>query len=268
MSISLEDLSFAYGRQPVLREITAQARPGRITALIGPNAAGKSTLLRCAVGALKPDSGQALIDGRSAQTLRGRALARRVAYVSQRSVVAAAFTVREVVELGRYALPRDVRRVEEALRVMKLDDLADRPYPALSVGQQQRVALARAMAQLEPDGRLVLDEPTAAMDLRHASDCFSILRRLADGGTTVLMAMHDITAAGAVADDVWLLDAGQLVAAGDAGTVLKADLLQGVFGIEFQWFDRPGRRPMLLADTGPDRRNRRESAGQVTAPPT
>ena len=254
MTIALRDLSFAYGRLPVLHRISAEAAPGRITALLGPNAAGKSTLLRCAIGALKPDSGEALIDGRSAASLRGRALAQRIAYVPQRSIVAAAFTVREVVELGRYALPRDERRVEAALDRMELRDLAKRPYPALSVGQQQRVALARAIAQLEPEERLVLDEPSAAMDLRHARDCFSILRELADAGTTVLLAMHDLTAAATIADDVWLLDAGKVAAAGDVAEVMEVHRLQEVFGVGFKWIREAGRR-VLLAETGPNGRS-------------
>ena len=144
----------------------------------------------------------------------------------QRSTVSAAFTVREVVELGRFALPPSRRRVDQALADLDLQEGADRPYPALSVGQQQRVTLARAVAQLASDGHLVLDEPTSAMDLRHVRDTMKLLRRLADGGATVLVALHD-----------------------RARDVLGLERLHEVFGVGFEWISRPGTEPILYAHT-------------------
>jgi iron complex transport system ATP-binding protein len=258
VSVTLRDLAFSYGALPVLRGVTAEARPGRITALLGPNAAGKSTLLRCAIGALRPDGGAALVDGRDAASLRGAALARRVAYVAQRPVVSAAFTVRDVVALGRFALPADPGRVDAALGRLQLESVADRPFPALSVGQQQRVALARAVAQLEPGATLVLDEPASAMDLAHARDCFGLLRALADEGTTVLVALHDVGAAAAVADDAWILapegaPPSRLVAAGPVDEVMQVEVLERVFGVDFEWITRPGGGRELLALARPPR---------------
>jgi iron complex transport system ATP-binding protein len=234
----------------VLQQVSAQAAPGRITALLGPNAVGKSTLLRCVIGALRPTAGEVLLDGQPAHRLRGRRIARRIAYVPQRSIVSAAFTVREVVRLGRYALEVDEKRIDDAMAQLELSEVAKRPYPALSVGQQQRVALARAVAQLAARGLLILDEPTAAMDLRHAHNCFSLLRRLADEGVTVLMAMHDISAAATIADDAWLLAGGppgRLVAGGTVAEVMQPDRLEDVFGLGFEWLQRPGGTRVLLA---------------------
>jgi iron complex transport system ATP-binding protein len=251
VTVELRDLAFAYGRATVLDGVTASARAGAVTAVIGPNAAGKSTLLRCATGALRPRRGTVRIDGRPPHHLRGQALAASVAYVAQRPLVSAAFTVREVVELGRYALPPSRRRVEEAIERLALSDLADRPYPALSVGQQQRVALARAVAQVEPGACLVLDEPTAAMDLRHAADAFSLLRELSGRGATVILALHDLPSAMHVAEDAWLLDGGRLVAAGPAASVCTADALGRVFGVPFHAWTGLGGRAILLPDPAP-----------------
>ncbi len=246
MSLAARGLGHRYGSIEALRDVSVTATPGRITAVIGPNAAGKSTLLRCLIGALRPSSGEALIDGEIAHRMSTKRLAQRVAYVSQRPVVAAAFTVRQVVELGRYALPASRARTEAAIAELDLTDIADRPFPALSVGQQQRATLARAMAQLADDGHLVLDEPTSAMDLRHAADSMAVLRRAADGGVSVVMALHDLTTAGLVADDCWLLAGGRLVAAGPTGEALDIGRLRDVFGLEFEWIKRPDGPPILV----------------------
>jgi len=252
--VQIEQLDFSYSRLPVLKTIHAHARPGRITAILDPNASGKSTLLKCVIGSLKPQRGCALIDGMPAHTLTARQLAARTAYVPQRSTVSAAFTVRQVVELGRYSLAPDANAVERALGRLDLGDIADRPYPALSVGQQQRVTLGRALAQLGPHGNLVLDEPTSAMDLRHVASCMSLLREIADGGATVLLAMHDLSLAASIADDVWLLDGGRLVASGSASDVLTIENLQRTFGVRFEWIDLPD-GPRLLAGTAAFRPN-------------
>ncbi|MCI0675889.1 MAG: ATP-binding cassette domain-containing protein, partial [Phycisphaerales bacterium] len=230
------------------RSIAVEARPGRITAILGPNAAGKSTLLRCMIGALRAERGRVLIDGVPAHRLRATMLARRVAYVPQRPTVSAAFTVRQVVELGRYALAANAARVQEAIERLDLAGVADRPYPELSAGQQQRVALARVVAQLESDGHLLLDEPTSAMDLRHIALTMRLLRELASGGATVVVAMHDISLAAAISQDVWLLDGGRVVAAGEASSVLEIDRLRSVFGVDFQWLDDGHGAARLLAD--------------------
>jgi iron complex transport system ATP-binding protein len=252
VSVVVRNLSFAYGRLPVLADVDAEARPGRITAVLGRNAVGKSTLLRCVIGLLRPEEGEVLLRGRPAHRLRARELAALAAYVPQRSIVSAAFTVREVVRLGRYALGRSEKRVEAAIAAMELHAVAERLYPALSVGQQQRVALARALAQLPERGLLILDEPTSAMDMRHARNAFSVLRRLADDGATVLIAMHDLSAAASIADDAWLLEAGmpgRLAAAGLLERVMREDRLERVFGVGFEWTRRADGSRVLLPET-------------------
>lgn len=248
MSLVIENLRFFYARREVLSDLSMHAVSGRITALLGPNAAGKSTLLRCIIGSLRPTRGTVMIDGIVSHRMRVRDLATRLAYVPQRSLVSAAFTVREIIELGRYALPTDAKKVEHAVERLDLEELVDRPYPELSVGQQQRVMLARALAQLSPAGHLLLDEPLSAMDLRYVQHTMSLLRELADGGATVLIAMHDISLAAALADEVWLLDDGRLVASGEVGQVLSLDRLKAVFGVDFRWIEDGRGRQSLLAE--------------------
>jgi iron complex transport system ATP-binding protein len=243
VTVEVRSLTYRFRDLVALSDVSASAEPGRITAIVGPNAAGKSTLLRCMLGTLRPLGGEAVVDGRPAHRLSARQAARRIAYVPQRSSVAAAFVVRDVVELGRYALPADASRVDEALTRMELVDLVDRPYTALSVGQQQRVTLARALAQLEPDGNLLLDEPLSAMDLAHARHAMQVLREVADAGATVVIVLHDLPLAAAFADDAWLLREAMLVARGTVAEVLTAELLADVFGVPFDSAGRPRMAP-------------------------
>ena len=247
MKLRIDKLSHRYGSLQTLRDISVQAEPGKITAVIGPNAAGKSTLLKCVIGSERSSTGKVLIEETPVAHLSPRELARRVAYVPQRSTVAAAFTVRDVVELGRYALPRNTTRVDEVLEKLDLLELAQRPYPALSVGQQQRVTLARALSQVADDGIMVLDEPTSAMDLHHIQQCLKVLRQLADQGVTILLVMHDISLAAQVADAVWLLENGHLVAEGSIETVLQPDRLRSIFQVPFEWIKEGSDRRRLIA---------------------
>lgn len=248
MTLSINNLHFAYETEPVLRGITANAEPGRIIALIGPNASGKSTLLKCAIGQLTPSNGSVQLDGRATHRTPPRRLAQRMAYVTQRSTVAASFTVRQVVALGRFALPPRPDRIDDALQRLDIADLAHRPYPALSVGQQQRVMVARAVAQLKPDGILALDEPTSAMDLAHVRLTADLLRELASAGATVIWAVHDVSLAARVATDAWLLDEGRLVDHGPICDVMNVEQLARVFGVDFEWMNRPDGAPVLIAD--------------------
>jgi len=249
VSIELQQLSVQFGAINALRAVSASIQPGRVTVIIGPNAAGKSTLLRCMLGAQDPTTGAVLLDGRPVHRMRPRHVAARIAYVAQRSAVSAAFTAHEVVALGRYALPPDEQRVRQAMQRMDIAELADRIVPTLSAGQQQRVAVARALAQLEPDGVLLLDEPTSAMDLKHALRCIEFARSLADDGGTVILSLHDLALAAAAADDILMLDEGRLVEHGPKDAVMTPDVLQRVFGVTFEWVQRRDGGSILLPVT-------------------
>ena len=246
MTIKIENLSHSFDKIDALRDITTNVKPKSITVLIGPNAAGKSTLLRCIIGAIRPRNGKVLIDNKPTHKLSARALAKCAAYVPQRPVVSAAFSVREVVELGRYVLPTNIGKVNEALEQLDLTKLEDRAFQTLSVGQQQRVALARAFAQLSANGHLILDEPMSAMDLNYVYKCVDLLRAKADAGATVILALHDLSLSASIADNVFLLDKGKLSLAGDVNEVMQPKHLTKVFGIELERVARAGGKDALL----------------------
>lgn len=246
MTIKIENLSHSFGKIDALKDITISVKPKSITVLIGPNAAGKSTLLRCVIGALKPSKGIVFIDKKPTHKLSARVLAKCAAYVPQRPIVSAAFSVREVVELGRYVLPRNISKVDDALEQLNLTKLADRAFQTLSVGQQQRVALARAFAQISADGHLILDEPMSAMDLNYVYKCVDLLRERADAGATVILALHDLSLAMSIADNVLLLDNGKLVLAGEVDEVMQPEHLTKVFGIELERVPRAGGKDALV----------------------
>ena len=251
IAVSIEHLSHTFGDLPVLQDISVQARRGAMTVIIGPNASGKSTFLRCIVGALRPSSGTVRINDLPVHHTKHRILARHLAYVPQRPVVSAAFTVRQVIALGRFALSSNGDRVDQAIAALDLEDVVDRLFPELSAGQQQRVTLARAHAQIQDGGCLVLDEPTSAMDLLHIQQTADLLVNLRSRGTTIIMALHDFALAADLADDVWLLNEGRLVSNGSAAEVLNTTVLERVFHVPFDtWTDSRSRQrlaPILNA---------------------
>ncbi len=234
--ISLHNVTFGYvAQQPVIRQFTATVPSGKVCALIGPNAVGKSTLLGLMMGQLTPWSGQVLLCGQPTAKMNSTRRAAWLSYVPQRAAASFAFTVRQVVEMGRFALPADDAAVEKAMLQCDLHNLADTVYAQLSVGQQQRVMLARALAQACGQGRvMLLDEPGSAMDLWHTHHTMQLLRQLADDATQplgVLVVLHDLNLAARYADEVWLMHEGQLIAQGPWQNVLKPSVLEPVYRV-------------------------------------
>ncbi len=182
--LAVQDVHFAYETdQPILRGLTGRLSAGRLGVLIGPNAAGKSTLLRLILGQLEPHAGDIQVAGEAVIAMSPRRRASVMSYVPQRAGVGFAFNVDEVVTMGRYAQPAAPEAVERALVACELLGLRRRVYSQLSFGQQQRVLLARAMAQASGGGRLMLlDEPGSAMDLWHVHHMMAVLRNLTRGG--------------------------------------------------------------------------------------
>ena len=249
-ALALDGVTFGYEVGcPVIQGVTGSVAPGELCALIGPNAAGKSTMMRLMLGQLRPWSGSVRVGEDVAHALSAPRLARRVSYVPQRSSVGFAFTVEQVVRLGRYAVGADEGAVGRALEACDLLGVRRRPYPALSVGQQQRVLLARAMAQADGVGvAVLLDEPVTAMDLRHVHQTMGALVGLARRGLAVVVILHDVNLAAAYADTVWLLDGGRVVAGGPWGEVLTPQTLEAVYrvGVESVACGHTGRPQFIV----------------------
>ena len=256
-SLDLADVSAGYARRPVLEGVSLTCAPGEVTVLLGRNGSGKSTLLKVASGALRPTAGNVRLDGVDLATLSPRATARRIAAVGQEESVEFPFSVREVASIGRFARlgafgrlrAEDVAAVDAALAALDLEALADRPLPSLSGGERRRAFLARALAQ-EPEV-LLLDEPTAHLDLGHEATLLRIVRDEAvRRRTAVVLALHDLNLVGLVADRVVLLDGGRVRAAGPVADVFREDLLSDAYATALAIVPRPGGGAPLVVPRG------------------
>jgi iron complex transport system ATP-binding protein len=232
-------ITINYGPRTAVSDVSLQARPGKVVALLGPNGAGKSTLLRSLNGAMATSAGEVLLDGTPVRAFARRAIARRVAVVAQEADLRFPITVMEFVLGGRYATSgawgwenrHDVEVVRGVLRETELDDFAGRLMTELSGGERQRAVLARALAT--EAAVLLLDEPTANLDLAHQVAMLRLVRRRCkESGCAAVVVTHDINLAADFADLVMLLKAGRLVASGPSQTVLTPDLLAETFGLD------------------------------------
>ena len=246
MLAELRDVSFAYPASAERRErpfalagLTLEIAPGEIVGVIGPNSSGKTTLIRLLTRVLEPDAGEVRLDGAPVRRMSRAEIARRVAVVPQGTVPQFPFTVGELVLMGRY--PHDPGRyfesasdravAREAMEATGVSELADLPLEHLSGGERQRAVIAKALAQ-EPR-LLVLDEPTAHLDLRYQVEAATLLRRLnRERGMGILLVSHDLNLAAEVCDRLLLLRGGRAAALGAPEAVLDPALLAAVFGCE------------------------------------
>ena len=234
--LKIDSLSFQYGRRSALKEITASCDAGKVVALVGRNGSGKSTLLRAIAGLAHPSRGSVSWRG---QRLAGLAPARRaleVAYVSQRPSLSIDLTVHEMIALGRFAAKTrldSILRIDQAIGLMGLDALKERSFHELSAGEQQRCVIARALAQHETNGLLALDEPFSHLDPGETMRVFGALQQSAKAGALVVVAMHDLSLVDRVAENVWWLEQGKMIAAGAPIDVLTPAKLQEIFHCDF-----------------------------------
>ncbi len=232
-----QDVAAHRGSRQVLHGVSLAVGAGEAVALIGPNAAGKSTLLRVLAGLMRPSAGSVFLDERPLATLARDAMARTMALVSPDQEGFGALTVRDRVALGRYpylgplrppALA-DLQAVERALALAGIAHLAERRLATLSAGEKQLSALARALAQ-EPRV-LLLDEPAAHLDVGHALQLFAVLDQIRAGGVAVLAVIHDLARAAAWAERALLLVDGTLAGSGTPREVLTSEACARAFGV-------------------------------------
>ncbi|MGW4325210.1 heme ABC transporter ATP-binding protein [Nocardia sp. NPDC004573] len=227
----------------VLDGVDFEAVAGQVVALVGPNGAGKSTLLAVLAGELAPSAGTVELDGQPLAHWTTLDMARRRAVLPQTHTVGFPFTAREVVAMGRAPWVRTERRehdeqqIAAAMAVTDVAHLATRSFPTLSGGERARVALARVLAQ--DTATLLLDEPTAALDLGHQEAVLRLAAERAAVGAAVVVVLHDLGVAAAYADRVAVLDAGCIAADGPPREVLTTELLTKVYQHPVEVLDHP-----------------------------
>jgi iron complex transport system ATP-binding protein len=239
--LEAQNISVNYGERVAVDGVSLRAVPCEVTAIVGPNGAGKSTLLRALNGAILPANGEVLLDGKPLRSFARRTIGRRIAVVAQEAELRFPVTVMEFILGGRYAwsgagawgweTERDIEVAQEVLRETGLEDFSARLMSELSGGERQRAVLARALAT--EAGILLLDEPTANLDLAHQAALLQLVRsRCDEKGASAVFVTHDINLAAEFANRVLLLLKAKALAAGSPREVLTPELLREVFEIK------------------------------------
>ncbi|MFC8619803.1 ABC transporter ATP-binding protein [Micromonospora purpureochromogenes] len=237
--LSTRDLVAGYDERTVLDGLDLELPADAFTVIVGPNACGKSTLLRTMARLLTPRRGAVLLDGTAIRDLPTREVARRLGVLPQSPLVPEGVTVADLVGRGRQPYQRwwrqwseqDAVAVDRAMTLADVAGLADRPVDTLSGGQRQRVWIAMTLAQ--DTEALLLDEPTTFLDLAHQVEVLDLLHRLrAERGRTVVAVLHDLNQAARYADHLVAMRAGSVVAAGPPREILTAELVRDVFGLD------------------------------------
>jgi iron complex transport system ATP-binding protein len=248
MTLSADRLSYSYSQRVrlkpdtttefALHDVSVRIAPGSLTGLLGPNGCGKTTLLKLLSGVLKPELGSVRLGDREIRTLSPRVLAQQIAVVPQETHPAFDFTVMEMVLMGRHPYlgafqlegPADLAIAREAMTATGVAHLAGRAYMTLSGGEKQRVVIASALAQ-QPKV-LLLDEPTASLDLGYQLEIASLLKQLnRERGVTMVLATHDLNLAASVCDTMVLVREGRVLMQGAAREVLTSSTVQQLYGV-------------------------------------
>ncbi|AQA05657.1 iron-dicitrate transporter ATP-binding subunit [Mycobacterium sp. MS1601] len=260
-----EHLTIGYDDKTVITDLTVDIPDGRVSAIVGPNACGKSTLLRGLARLLKPSGGQVILDGADISSLHTKEVARRLGLLPQTSIAPEGITVADLVSRGRFPHQKvlrqwsseDAEAVAEAMRATAVDSLSGRLVDELSGGQRQRVWVAMVLAQETP--LVLLDEPTTYLDIAHQVellDLFAALNREQD--RTVVAVLHDLNHACRYADHIIAMKAGKIVAQGDPKDVITEALVLDVYGLACQIIDDPQTgTPLVVPVASPHLRARR-----------
>lgn len=268
--IEIDRVTKRYGAATVVDDVSLVLPRGGVTALVGANGAGKSTLLSMIGRILHPDSGTVRVDSMDVARTQSAVLARRLSILRQENQVAVRITVRELIEFGRFPYSsgrltgEDVAAVDRAIEYLQLEEFANRPLDRLSGGQRQRAFIAMVLAQ--DTGYLLLDEPLNNLDMRHAAQAMSLIRRMAEElQKTVVVVIHDINFAAYHAGRIIAMKDGRIVADGPPETVVSPSILSDVFDIDVPVHQVEG-RPLALY-FGPTTGDRSEPPAAAAALP-
>ncbi len=252
-----ERLSVRFGARTVLHELDVDIPDGAMTVIVGPNACGKSTLLRALARMITPSQGRVLLDDCPASSWATKEWARRVGMLPQSPTAPEGMVTEDLVARGRHphqSLLRqwsrtDQSALDEAMAAADVTELAGRPVQELSGGQRQRVWLAMALAQ--QTDHLLLDEPTTYLDIAHQVEVLELARRLRTGGRTVVAVLHELNLAFRYADHLVVMSQGRVVAAGDPREVVTAELIERVYDLPCQLITDPlAGTPLVLPTVG------------------
>jgi iron complex transport system ATP-binding protein len=252
VQLQIDSVKFAYRSKPILNQISFTVQTGDFVALVGPNGSGKSTLLRVIDGILKAQSGCVLINGENTGGLKGAALARQVAYVPQSEGAGFSVNVFETILMGRKPHmswapgAADLQKTAQVIEQLRLNDLALTNLDQLSGGQRQKVLIGRALAQETP--LLLLDEPTANLDLKHQLEVLELLKTQTQQGITVIVAIHDLNLAARYSNKIIMLQQGAIFAAG--GTeVLNQPNIEAIYEVQVKLIRDNGRLLVIPEQT-------------------
>lgn len=258
--LRLQNVTASLGKTPFLKNLNLALNTGELVAIVGPNGAGKSTLLKTICGDLPGVQGDIFFHAQKLRNIPSRERARNLAVLPQHSSLNFAFSAKEVVALGRIphstGLTQDNQIVASAMRALDISHLAERLYPRLSGGEKQRVQLARVLAQIwqpnatstnYPSRLLLLDEPTAHIDLGHQQQLMTEIKRFTLQGVTVLLVLHDINLAIQYADKLVAMTEGRIEAVGAPEAIINQPLIDKLFGKQVRVMHLPdNHRPIVL----------------------
>ncbi|MFD0344197.1 ABC transporter ATP-binding protein [Streptomyces sp. NPDC127117] len=244
--LTADSVTLGYDRRVIAENLSVEIPDNSFTVIVGPNACGKSTLLRALSRMLKPESGRVLLDGQAIHAMPAKKVARTLGLLPQSSIAPDGITVADLVGRGRYPhqgllrqwSPDDERIVEESMAATGVGELADRYVDELSGGQRQRVWIAMALAQQTP--LLLLDEPTTYLDIQHQIDVLDLCAELHEAqGRTLVAVLHDLNHAARYATHLIAMREGEVIAEGAPGEVVTAELVERVFGLRCRVIDDP-----------------------------
>lgn len=243
--IDVRDITFSYGAEPVLRDVSFQVESGQFVCILGANGCGKTTLLKTMLGFFRPQGGSVLLDGENVHTMDVRRMAQKVAYIPQSHVPPFPFRVIDVVLMGRTPyLSRTYRPTQEdyqiamdALERLGITSLADRRYTALSGGQRQLVIIARAIAQ--QTGTIIMDEPTASLDFGNQYLVLAQLLKLKQQHMSIVMVTHNPEHAIYCADRIIAMRDGRVLMDGTTEQIITEPLLREIYGMDVKVRDVP-----------------------------